>query len=659
MKIIYTFLPFILFCALTYTVENKSLLTNTKITKSELNSYYTNGLLTIEKPNIKTPTFNKIEAELNTKNQTLFIKQNIIWINKSEYATDKIFLKFDINALKNNYSEYATKNYISKEERTGISNLKISVNNLPVNLHFINDLTAATKDSTNAYVLLDSLYKYGDTVKIISSYSIRIPKPSSGIGFVQNRNFYFFNDWFIKIPPFILGKWYYAPTPGYLNYFEEFANFDIKIKIPKEFKIGASANILDYKYIEKDAVYSFKSDCIKSFSWFCGPDMIQKTFVYKFNNRQTIISIFVQPEKEGRIDRYKSAIFKSLDFLNKRLGSFPYETFTVIDLPRTFSNISNSYTNMGVIKTNLFSPEKSLDPETELVYFVSRQYFENILSPNSINEPWIALGLSKFYASKIIENYYGKASYSFKLASYIPIYGLNFISYNEIPLIYSLGNFKYKQYEYYLPLYYKNHSVGSLNNNTYEFPTNESYFTMSTVKPEIALLTLENIIGKSEIQNLIRVFYNKYKFKHATSKSFFETIEQKNTSVDYFFENVFMKAAYFDYRIKYVKKVNKNNYDVYAERLGDGVLYNKVALYTDKDTLYKTWDDDNKWKIFRFFTKNEVLGAEIDPEKINLLDINIANNSYLLNPNYLFPFSLTVRWFFWIQNALMILGSIV
>jgi hypothetical protein len=67
-----------------------------------------------------------------------------------------------------------------------------------------------------------------------------------------------------------LGKWYYAPTPGYLNYFEEFANFDIKIKIPKEFKIGASANILDYKYIEKDAVYSFKSDCIKSFSWFCG-----------------------------------------------------------------------------------------------------------------------------------------------------------------------------------------------------------------------------------------------------------------------------------------------------------------------------------------------------------------------------------------------------
>jgi hypothetical protein len=118
MKIIYTFLPFILFCALTYTVENKSLLTNTKITKSELNSYYTNGLLTIEKPNIKTPTFNKIEAELNTKNQTLFIKQNIIWINKSEYATDKIFLKFDINALKNNYSEYATKTiFLKKKDR--------------------------------------------------------------------------------------------------------------------------------------------------------------------------------------------------------------------------------------------------------------------------------------------------------------------------------------------------------------------------------------------------------------------------------------------------------------------------------------------------------------------------------------------------------------
>ena len=52
------------------------------------------------------------------------------------------------------------------------------------------------------------------------------------------------------------------------------------------------------------------------------------------------------------------------------------------------------------------------------------------------------------------------------------------------------------------------------------------------------------------------------------------------------------------------------------------------------------------------------MGAEVDPYRKNLLDINFANNSYMIDEHYGASLSLAVRWFFWIQNALMILGSI-
>ena len=659
MMIVYTFIQFLLFCALSYYVDNK----NTGIGKDSSSTiFYSDSNSTIKKKiYIKNNVFTNhiITASLNSKEQVLSVKQKIIWINKSYFIANRIFFKFDINALKNNLSEYSTKNYIKNDEKSGLLNLDIIVNGETKKIFFYNSTTAATYDSTTAYIELSKDCNPGDTVIILSSFNIRIPKPSLGIGYVQNREFYFFNDWYIKIPPFINGNWQAFPTPGYINYFDDFSNFDISLTIPNSYKIGASSEIIKQIKDTDITTYKFEIKQLKSFSWFCGPQMVKEEFAYSGINHSINISIFVQPEKENRINRYKSAIINSLNYLENKLGYFPYNSFTLVDLPRTFSNATHSYTNLALLKTNLVSPEKSLDPESEITYIVCKQYFENILSSNSINEPWISCGFAKFYSSKILEQNYPKASYSFKIASYIPLYGLNFISYNEIPLIYSLGNFKYSPHEYNLPIYYNNHSIGSISNTSYEFPTKESYFVMSTIKPELALLTLERIMGKHKFEMCVKSFFKKYKFKHISGKAFFEACKQKNPLTKIFFENVFNKAAYFDYRIKYVKKVTRNNYDVYAERLGDGIFYNKVALYTNSDTLYQNWDDDNKWKIFRFITKNEVIGAEIDPDKKNLLDINTANNSFLLNANYLFPFSLTVRWFFWIQNALMILGSIV
>jgi hypothetical protein len=95
-----------------------------------------------------------------------------------------------------------------------------------------------------------------------------------------------------------------------------------------------------------------------------------------------------------------------------------------------------------------------------------------------------------------------------------------------------------------------------------------------------------------------------------------------------------------------------------VERIGDGIFKQDIALYTDNDTLFQIWDGNERLKKIIFRTENVVKGAEIDPYKKNILDLNYANNSYILKRQYGGSLRLSFRFLFWFQNLLLILGSI-
>ncbi len=659
MKRVIIFIPFILFCALTlYFEDNKNFLERDNFS---LAKNYTEGVLNSEYYGITHFSDYKISANLDTESKTLSVKEKIVWVNKSFYPTNQIWLKLDANSLKSNNTEYTNKNYITPSEETGFVITKILVNNKPYNLIYQNTVSLTQNDSTSAKIILDSLINSNDSVNISIEYNLKVPSPTYGLGYAKNREFYFFTDWFIKVAVFNYGKWYNYPTPSYINYFSEFSKFNINLTVPKGYYCGASAKAINKDSSQNKTIYTFKQSGIHDFVWFTAQNIVKKEYLYKRKNQSPVfIYVYAQPEKERHIDRYIKIINSSLQYLESELGVYPYQSLTVVDLPRTYSNLDKEYPNLIAVKSALISPVKTQQPEYEIAKHIAHQYFYGIVANNEIIDPWLDEGFSKFFASKIVENYYGKGYSNFNLVTYMPVFGLNIFSYNEIPLIYSLGDFPYSPWEANLLKYYNNNSVGAISNNVYEFPNSISYQVMSSIKPELMLLSLEKYLGKAKFKNVVYTYYNRYKFKHPSSKDFINIVKRKtNDNLNWFFNNLIENSSSFDYKIKYVKKVKKNEYEVYAERLGDGVFFNKVALYTTKDTLYNVWNDDKKWKIFRFSTNNEVIGAEIDPERINYLDINFANNSYLVNSNYLITFSLAVRWFFWIQNALMIMGSIV
>jgi len=70
------------------------------------------------------------------------------------------------------------------------------------------------------------------------------------------------------------------------------------------------------------------------------------------------------------------------------------------------------------------------------------------------------------------------------------------------------------------------------------------------------------------------------------------------------------------------------------------------------------WSGEERVKILKFKTHDFPISAEIDPERKNPFDINYANNSMTVELQIMGSLSISLKWFFWMQNFLMIMGGL-
>lgn len=236
---------------------------------------------------------------------------------------------------------------------------------------------------------------------------------------------------------------------------------------------------------------------------------------------------------------------------------------------------------------------------------------------------------------------------------------MHFLSFSEIPLIYSLGDEVIPEGGRFINKYYKDIIYCDTSIPSSYFPNYELYRAASVVKPQLALLTLERYLGSEKLFNNLTGYYNKFKYKHPTSDEFLESIAAGcNGNTDRFIDDLLQTGKRFDYAIKYLKKISEHKYEILAERREGGISPVDINVYTDEDTIKLNWDGKDSFKRFVFYTRNEVIAAALDPQGKNILDLNFSNNSFVMKNKYWGSLSLSTRIFFWIQNALLLIGSI-
>lgn len=623
-------------------------------------SYYFKGILKSELNKFDCISNYSIDVELIPSSHSINVQEKIIWINKTNFSTKELYFHFYANAYKSNNTLFAKAFYLKPENQTEFLIKDFNVDGKHYELIYSQTEIQNPHDSTVAKAILDKEIKPGDTVYIYFEYSLKIPVSLKRFGRAAGKNFYFVSQWFPKIGVFENGKWVCSQYHPYLNFYSDFGEYNVKIKVPEKYYLASTG--VNYKKEIKNgfAEYYVTQTGVHDFAWMAADKILFSKDIYRRKDGSSIsILAYVQPEKKKYLDRYIQCVKYSLKYFEDNIGIYPYQNITLIDVPFTSASGAMEYPTLFTVNANLFSPVKTGLPEYLVAHEFAHQYFYGLVANNEVYEAWLDEGFASYMATKIMYKYYPGIYEYFRVISFIPIFGLNFLSYNEIPIIYSIANLLIEEGGTSIENYYRCLTTGSIADTSYKHPDRLSYIVNSYDKPELMLLSLERYLGFNKMMSILRSYFEKYKYKHPRSIDFINEVNNfSSEDISWFFDNIFYNSRVFDYKISDVKKISENTWQVIAERKGDGIFKSEVVLYTDNDTLCQKWNGIERWKSFYFETSEDVIAAEIDPERKNLFDINFANNSYTLKPRYWASLSIALRWFFWVQNALMILGSI-
>lgn len=617
----------------------------------EVNPKTTTFSSTYEK--IKSSSGYNFQIHYNSKKQKVEVVHHITWINNTNHSTDKIYLSLPLNAFRNSKTSYYSGRKFSNRAQTGYEFKSIMINGKTGSFNYDPD-SSNSYDSTLVRIDLEEDLSSGDTLKISMEYSFIIPQGVEGFGFSVGRNFCLLADWHPYVTLFKNGIWQETYFTQFTKPEPEYFNFQGVIKTESDLFISSSAKLTD----KSVNVKSFEQSQSKRLSFAIYNSVVTDTLQVDYSNGGKLtVEICMLEENERYLKRVRKVIEHSVEYLTANIGDFPSLNLSVVNVPNKKNFGFHSYSSMVTFYCDLISPEALLNPEYDLARMLSKQYFQNDLSIVDTEDKWISEGIPTYLAGNIMDIYYEDPIVHFTFAGYFPIYGLNLLSYNEIPIIYTLKEFPYEPGLKDISLYYKYINSNPLTDSKFKFEPEYLDANLS-VKPSLIIKSVEKSIGQQPILKSLREIY-KINHMPGITRSFtgsFEEIEEGK--VKSFFNEAFFKSPNFDYKINSIVDQGGGVYEVIASRSGSGTCPASIYLYTDSDTLCTEWNGLARNFKVEFASQGELIAAEIVPHYAGVLDLNNANNSYTVDKMYWGSLSIAMRAFFWFQNALMIFGSI-
>jgi hypothetical protein len=156
-------------------------------------------------------------------------------------------------------------------------------------------------------------------------------------------------------------------------------------------------------------------------------------------------------------------------------------------------------------------------------------------------------------------------------------------------------------------------------------------------------------------------YFQRWAFKHPAPADFFAAAnEASGQDLRWFFDQVHRSSNAFDYAVD--KLTSERGPDgssfettVVVRRHGEAVFPVEVRVtFEDDSTVRWRWDGRDRWGLFRHVRASRAVSAEVDPNRVLLLDINVTNNSRTLRPRgAAASVKWALIWMTWLQDLLM------
>jgi len=113
------------------------------------------------------------------------------------------------------------------------------------------------------------------------------------------------------------------------EYYANFGTYDVSIKVPKGYIVGASGELAEKKETSDSTTWRYVIDDVIDFGWTASPQFVETKERWK----NVEIKLLTYPEHVHCAGRYFGAVKAAFAYMDTHVGEYPYSTLTIVDPP--------------------------------------------------------------------------------------------------------------------------------------------------------------------------------------------------------------------------------------------------------------------------------------------------------------------------------------
>jgi hypothetical protein len=505
----------------------------------------------------------KIEIDFdNTKNQYRGV-QKIKYTNNSPETLKKVFFHLYFNAFKpgsemairqDNSADKNTRFKLDLDSLTAKQEGFLKVYNLSQNgkpLKIINSETILE-------VELDSPLFPNNTTEFRMEFVGQVPDLVRRAGKNSRDGIeYSMAQWYPKMCEYDLEGWNADPYTG-REFHGVWGNFDVKIRIDKDYTVAASGYLQNAEDIGKGyfkrknpkskrgkVEWHFIAPKVHDFTWSADKNYIHDT--YPGPNNVTLHFFYKNDPKI--IDNWKKLqpyTAKMMEYFNTKVGAYPYKQYTVAQ---------GGDGGMEYAMMTLITGGRSFSGLFGVTcHELAHSWFQHVLATNETKHEWMDEGFTSFI-STLAEDEILEKNEEFPMERRYSDYFRLALSGTEMPQ--------------------------STNANRYEY--NYAYENTAYDKGAVFLSQLGYIIGEKNLFKTLQEYFNEWKFKHPKPNDFRRVAERvSGIQLQWYLTDWTQTTNVIDYKIEDVRG---------AAGKAEVVLYRKGLMPMPLEILVKYTDD--------------------------------------------------------------------
>lgn len=414
----------------------------------------------------------------NNSNDTLRFIWFHLWPNA--YKNDKT--AFSDQLLENGRTDF----YFSNNDKRGYIN-RIDFK--------VNGITSKTEDHPIQQdiikLVLPTALAPKTFINIETPFHVKLPYNFSRSGHIKQS--YQVTQWYPKPAVYDRKGWHEMPYLDQGEFYSEFGNYDVSITTPKKYIIAATG-ILRNDVNEGDTKsWHFRQENVHDFAWFADKDFIVSHDTLQLPSGTIDINAYYHKTRQQIWKNATSYIKSAIRTKSNWVGEYPYKVVSVVESPEKGGD-GMEYPTITFIASP--SDEKSLD--YLINHEVGHNWFYGILASNERQHPWMDEGMNTYYDNRYAKQQYRNTN---DRSSFIK---------NRTPddlmhtLLQSMIAIKKDQ-----PIETPSEKFSEIN-----------YGVVAYTKTGEWMKLLETELGQSTFDNVMKEYYNRWKFKHPYPEDF-------------------------------------------------------------------------------------------------------------------------------------------